>query len=76
MQHLKNSGSQYRNYKGKNGIIWLGIIGPEYEFIYADVGMHGRNSDGGNWSQNHLKNALENNTLNLLEPRALPAGSC
>ena len=48
------------------------MIGPEYEFLYADVGMMGRNSNGGNWSQNQLKNALEINTLNLPEPRTLP----
>ena len=35
--------------------------------------MNGRNSDGGNWSQNPLKIPLENNSLNLSEPRALPS---
>ena len=33
------------------------MIGPEYEFLYADVWMNGRNSDGGNWFQNQLKKA-------------------
>ena len=35
--------------------------------------MNGRNSDGGNWSQSHLKNGLEKNTLNLPDPAPLPA---
>ena len=31
----------------------MGMIGPEYEFLFADVGMNGRNSDS-NWSQSPL----------------------
>ena len=52
LQQPKNSGSHYRNYKGS---VLIGMIGPEYEFLFADVGMNGRNSDGGNWSQSSLK---------------------
>ena len=29
-------GSHYRNYKGTDSIVLLGMIGPEYEFLYAD----------------------------------------
>ena len=50
----------------------LGMTGPEYEFLCADVGMNERNPSGRNWSQNQLKNTLETNTLNLPELRALP----
>ena len=48
------------------------MVGPEYEFLYVDVGRNGRNSDGGIWSRCPLKNALEKNALNIPEPRALP----
>ena len=41
------------------------MVGPEYELLFVDVGMNGRNSDGENWSQSRLKNGLEKNTLNL-----------
>ena len=44
------------------------MVGPEYEFLFVDVGMNGRNSDGGNWSQSRLRNGLEKNTLNLPDP--------
>ena len=37
----KNSGLHYRNYKGTDSIILLGMIGPEYEFSYVNVSMNG-----------------------------------
>ena len=72
LQQPKSSGSHYRNYKGTNSIILLAMVGPEYEFLFVDVGINGRNSDGGNSSQSHLKNGLEKNTLNLSDPTPLP----
>ena len=72
LQQPKNSGSHYRNYKGSDSIILMGMIGPEYEFLFADIGMNGRNSDGGNWSQSPLKHALECGALNLPDPQPLP----
>ena len=50
----------------------MGMIGPEYEFLFADVGINGRNSDGGIWSQCGLKDALESNSLNLPRSTTLP----
>ena len=72
LQQRKSSGSYYRNYKGTDSITLLAMVEPEYEFLFVDVGMNGRNSDGGNWSQSHLKNGLEKNTLNLSDPTPLP----
>ena len=46
------------------------MVGSEYEFLYVDIVINGRNSDGGIWSRCSLKNALEKNALNILEPRA------
>ena len=48
------------------------MVGSEYEFLYVDVGINGRNSDGGIWSRCPLKNVLEKNALNIPEPKALP----
>ena len=47
LQQPKNSGS-YRNYKRSDSITWMEMIGPEYEFLFADLAMNGRNSDGSN----------------------------
>ena len=67
-----NSGSHHRNYKGIDSIILLAMIGPEYEFPFVDVGVNGRNSDGGVWSKCALKDALGKNTLNIPRPTNLP----
>ena len=71
-QQPKSFGSNYRNYKGTDSIILLAMVGPEYGFLFVDVGMNGRKSDGGNWSQSRLKNGLEKITLNLPDPTPLP----
>lgn len=39
------------------------MVGPEYE-----VGMNGRNSDGGDWAQSPLNMALEDNILDTPKP--------
>ena len=49
----------------------MGMIGPEYEFLFTDVEMDGRNSKGGNWSQSPLNLALQSGSLNLSEPTAV-----
>ena len=49
----------------------MGMIGPEYEFLFGDVKMNGKNSDGGNWSQSPVKLALESGSLNLPDPTPL-----
>ena len=33
-----------------------------------DVGMNGRNTNGGNWSQSRWKNGLDKNTMNMPDP--------
>lgn len=41
-------------------------------FLYANVGINGRVSDGGVWEKCDLKESLLNNTLNLPDPENLP----
>ena len=72
MKQPFDSGSHYKNYKGTDSIILLAMIGPEYKFLYVDVGVNGRNSDGGVWRKHAFKNALEQNTLNVPTPTVIP----
>ena len=34
-------GSHYRNCKGTDGVILMAVVGPEYQFRYADVALNG-----------------------------------
>lgn len=45
-QEPKNSDFQYQKYKETNSIILLAIFGLGYEYLFGDVVMNGRNSDG------------------------------
>ena len=68
LEQPKNSGSHYRNYKVTDSIIFMAVLGPDYQFLYVDVGLNRRNTDGGAWSQSSMKKALEKNTLNIPKP--------
>ena len=72
IQQPENSGSHYRNYKGTDSIILMVLVGPEYEFLYADIGINGRNSDGGVWDKCKLKEQIEQGILDLPDPVNLP----
>lgn len=52
----------------------MGVIGPEYQFIFADIRMNDRMSDGGNWARNEFRATLADvdNPLSILNPRPLP----
>ena len=50
----------------------MGMVGPEYEFLYVDVGINGRNSDAGIWGNCSRNEALENDTINIPDPIPLP----
>ena len=76
MVQPSHSGFHYRNYKGSDSIVLLAVVGPNYEFLYADVGANGRMSDGGIWNRCCMKECLQQvaneNTLNIPAPAPLP----
>ena len=72
LQQPYNSGFHYHNNKGSDSIILMAVIGTENEFLYSEVGMNGRNSDGGAWAQSKLKKALDDNTLDIPKPSPSP----
>ncbi|KAK6172139.1 hypothetical protein SNE40_015867 [Patella caerulea] len=67
-----NSGSVYFNYKKYFSIILLALVDANCSFIYVDVGANGRAGDAGVYASSHLSQALENNSLNVPEPKCLP----
>lgn len=60
-----HSGSNFYNYKGSFSIILFALVDDNYCFKYIDVGSNGRASDGGVFAKSSLKNAVENNLLNM-----------
>lgn len=68
-----NSGSQYYNYKNFFCIVLLALVDAKYNFLYVNVGSQGRISDGGVFNNCELKKKIDNNSLNIPEPSALPS---
>ena len=46
----------------------LAVCNAKYEFTMVDIGDSGRQSDGSIYNNSHLGFAINNNTLNLLDP--------
>ncbi|KAK7485168.1 hypothetical protein BaRGS_00023578 [Batillaria attramentaria] len=65
-------GSVYYNYLKYHSIILLALVDARYRFLYIDAGRNGRAGDAGVFNNSTLKTALENNTLNIPAPKALP----
>ena len=57
-----------------HSIILLDVAGPDYEFLYADIGTNGRIYDGGVWNKCILAHAVKNKDLCLPEAKCLPYG--
>lgn len=69
-----SDGSLYHNYKGSNSIILLALVNANYQFLYVNVGVNGRVSDGGVFRDSNLAPVLNDpqNPLNLPADKPLP----
>ncbi|CAH1957433.1 unnamed protein product [Acanthoscelides obtectus] len=67
-----SAGSYYHNYKGTDSMVLLALVDANYKFIYVNIGVNGRISDGGVFSACGLYKRMQNKTLNLPPDRALP----
>ncbi|XP_028132028.2 uncharacterized protein LOC114327552 [Diabrotica virgifera virgifera] len=68
----RSSGSYYYNYKGQFSIVLMAVANAEYKFLYINVGVNGRMSDGGVFRESSLKKAMERNLLNFPPDQNLP----
>ena len=50
----------------------MAFVGANYEFLFVDIGAQGSASDGGVFRKTSLWKAIENGTLHLPQPSALP----
>jgi hypothetical protein len=67
-----SAGSYYYNYKGSHSIVLLAVVDAEYKFLYVDVGVNGRISDGGVFRESSLSRAIATNSLNFPPDKPLP----
>lgn len=67
----RSSGSYYYNYKGTHSIVLLALVDATYKFLYVDVGVNGRISDGGVYRESSLKKAIDTNILDFPEDKKL-----
>nr|XP_023028734.1 uncharacterized protein LOC111516862 [Leptinotarsa decemlineata] len=72
LQAIIHSGTEYFNYKGFFSIILFAVVDAHYNFTYANVCCQGKISDGGVFSHTTFKDCLQNNTIHLPPPTALP----
>jgi len=55
-----NCGSTFYNYEKNKSTVLIAVVGPNYQFIYNDIGSNGSLSDGGVFRNCSLFEALEN----------------
>lgn len=60
-----NSGALYFNYKKYFSIVLQALAGPDYRFIFIDIGAYGKESDGGIFQRSELKKILDQNNFQL-----------
>ena len=69
MQAPHCSGSSFFNYKKTYSIVLMAVCDADYKFLLVDIGDGGRQSDGGVFSIGNLGHAINENLLNLPQPR-------
>lgn len=69
-----SQGSLYHNYKGTHSIILLALVNAHYQFIYVNVGVNDRISDGGVFCESDLAKYINypQNPLNVSKDKPLP----
>lgn len=67
-----NTGSDFYNYKSFFSSVLLAFVGPQYQFLYLDVGCQGSASDSSIFRRSTLWQAIQTNTINITPPRPLP----
>ena len=72
MQQPFNSGSHFYEYKGNNSIVFLAVFGPEYQCLWASVGMNACSPDSAVWQNSDLKKARSSDDNPLRLPRVKP----
>ncbi|CAH1962363.1 unnamed protein product [Acanthoscelides obtectus] len=60
-------------FTSRGTIVLLAVVDAKYNFLYVNIGCQGRISDGGVLNNCELNEKIQNNSLKIPEPTALPA---
>ena len=71
MQAPCRSGSFYSNNKKSHSFVLMAVVNADYEFKMIGIGDSGRQSEEGVFAARKLGFAVDNNLLNLPNPRIL-----
>jgi hypothetical protein len=66
------AGSTYFNYKKFHSVILLALVDSDYKFRWVDIGGRGAAGDAQIWNSSDLKAAIDDGTVNVPPPEALP----
>ena len=69
---LADGGLLYYNYKHTHSVILLVVAGPNYECLYADVGVNGRSSNGRIWGNSSTSKLLDDDKFLVPKPEKIP----
>ena len=75
MQAPARAGSSFYNYKGTHSVVLMAVCDAHYKFLMVDISDSGRESDGSVFASCNIGQAINENRLNLPEPRVLD-GTC
>lgn len=68
----RSAGSYYYNYKGNHSIVLLAVVDANYRFLYIDVGVNGRISDGGVFRESSLNKGIDKGKIPFPDDQCLP----
>lgn len=72
IQSPAKSGSAYHNYTSRFSVLLMSVVDANFKFIYVNVGIQGRVSDGGIFGQLVLRAVMNRCLLNILPLKQLP----
>ena len=69
---INDSGSLYHNYKGSFSVVLMGLVDPDYKFIWIDTGGFSHLSDSQIFHDSELNECILNVTIGWPPPDKLP----
>ena len=60
---VPEAGSEYYNYKGRHSVVLMALVDAKYRFLYCNIGVNGRISDGGLYRRCNLSGLVDDKKI-------------